>query len=71
MKGKVAQYVTIGTNDLPRAKEFYDSLFSDLGASSFAPNDRSFFWRIEGSDIVFGVFVPYNHTFFLYILLIN
>ena len=60
MKGKVAQYVTIGTNDLPRAKEFYDSLFYDLGASSFAPNDRSFFWRIEGSDIVFGVFVPYD-----------
>ena len=55
MKGKVAQYVTIGTNDLPRAKEFYDSLFSDLGASSFAPNDRSFFWRIEGSDIVLVV----------------
>ena len=43
MKGKIAKYVTVGTNDLNRAKEFYDALFSDLGVTSFGPNERSFF----------------------------
>ena len=44
MKGKIAKYVTVGTNDLNRAKEFYDALFSDLEVTSFGPNERSFFW---------------------------
>ena len=41
MKGKIAKYVTVGTNDLPRAKKFYDELFSELDVKSFGPNDRS------------------------------
>ena len=41
MKGKIAKYVTVGTNDLARAKQFYDALFEDLGVTSFGPNDRS------------------------------
>ena len=44
MSGKIAKYVTVGTNDLNRAKEFYDKLFEELGARSFAPNERSFFY---------------------------
>ena len=43
MKGKIAKYVTVGTNDLQRAKAFYDELFSELGVTSFGPNERSFF----------------------------
>ena len=27
-------YVTLGTNDLPRATAFYDALLADLGANS-------------------------------------
>ena len=46
MKGKIAKYVTVGTNDLERAKSFYDALFEDMGATSFGPNERSFFWTI-------------------------
>ena len=60
MKGKIAKYVTVGTNDLNRAKEFYDQLFSDLGVTSFGPNERSFFWTIPGDDTNFAVFVPYD-----------
>ena len=41
MAGKIAKYVTVGTNDLNKAKEFYDKLFEALGARSFAPNDLS------------------------------
>ena len=33
MKGKIAKYVTVGTNDLERAKKFYDELFEDLGVT--------------------------------------
>ena len=29
MKGKIAKYVTVGTNNLERAKKFYDALFED------------------------------------------
>ena len=46
MKGKIAKYVTVGTNDLERAKSFYDALFEDMGATSFGPNERSFFLMI-------------------------
>jgi len=60
MKGKIAKYVTVGTNDLQKAKVFYDALFEDLGATSFPPNDRSFFWRIKDDDTIFAVFVPYD-----------
>lgn len=55
MKGKIAKYVTVGTNDLQRAKEFYDQLFDELGVTSFGPNDRSFFWTIPGDDTNFAV----------------
>ena len=51
MKGKIAKYVTVGTNDLERAKSFYDALFEDLGATSFGPNERSFFWTIPGDAV--------------------
>ena len=60
MNGKIAKYITVGTNDLQKAKAFYDALFEELGASSFPPNDRSFFWQIKGDDTTFAVFVPYD-----------
>ena len=60
MSGKIAKYVTVGTNNLERAKEFYDALFEGLGAKRFPPNDRSFFWRIDGDDTNFAVFLPYD-----------
>jgi catechol 2,3-dioxygenase-like lactoylglutathione lyase family enzyme len=28
-------YVTLGTNDLERAAQFYDSLLSEIGAKAF------------------------------------
>ena len=60
MKGKIAGYVTVGTNDLNKAKEFYDGLLGELGATSFGPNERSFFWSIEGGETTFAVFIPYD-----------
>ena len=47
MAGKIAKYVTVGTNDLEKAKDFYDKLFESLSARSFAPNERSYFYTLN------------------------
>ena len=60
MSGKIAKYVTVGTNDLSKSKEFYDKLFESLEARSFAPNERSFFYTLKDDDTVFAIFVPYD-----------
>ena len=33
-------YVTVGTNDLPRATAFYDALLGEMGASRFMQMER-------------------------------
>jgi predicted lactoylglutathione lyase len=37
-------YVTLGTNDLPRATAFYDALLADLGAKRLWEFDRGIAW---------------------------
>lgn len=45
-------YVTLGTNDLPRAAEFYDALAKVLGASRVFEADTSIVWASsEGAAI--------------------
>ena len=60
MSGKIAKYVTVGTHDLNKAKEFNDNLFESLGARSFGPNERSYFYTLKDDDTVFAVFTPYD-----------
>ena len=52
--------MTVVTNVLVRAKFFYYALFEYMGATSFGPNERSFFWTIPGDDTNFAVFIPYD-----------
>jgi catechol 2,3-dioxygenase-like lactoylglutathione lyase family enzyme len=53
-------YVTLGTNDLPRAARFYDTLLSRLGAKRFLELDRLIAWSAgEGSPGI-GVCTPYD-----------
>jgi len=33
-------YVTLGTNDLPRAASFYDALLAELGGKRFMEDER-------------------------------
>lgn len=33
-------YVTLGTNDLPRAAKFYDQLLGEIGATRFMEDER-------------------------------
>ena len=60
MKNQLIGYTTIGTNDLDRAKEFYNNLFSEIGAVGFAANDRVFLWRVDGGSSMFAVTKPYD-----------
>jgi len=60
MKGKMIGYVTVGTNDLERAKQFYDNLFGELGARAFFANERIVFWTVKDGSSSFAVAKPYD-----------
>lgn len=53
-------YATVGSNDLDRAKSFYDSLFDSVGVSGLFDHPSG--GRIYGKDgkLMFGVLGPYN-----------
>lgn len=51
-------HVMIGTNDLPRAKEFYDALLGTLGVKPGFVDGHRAFWRT--STGVFAVSLPIN-----------
>ncbi len=53
-------YVTLGSNDIERAKAFYDALCAEIGAKSFAPNDRIFMWATERGQPMLAVCKPYD-----------
>ncbi len=40
-------YVTVGTNDMPRAAAFYDALLATLGAKRFMEADRFIAWAVS------------------------
>jgi len=60
MKGQMIGYVTVGTNDLERAKQFYDNLFGELGARSFFANERIVFWTVKDGASSFAIAKPYD-----------
>jgi predicted lactoylglutathione lyase len=60
MKGQMIGYVTVGTNDLKRSKQFYDNLFEELGARSFFANERIVFWTVKDGASSFAIAKPYD-----------
>lgn len=40
-------YVTVGTNDFPRAAAFYDALLAELGAKRFMDTDSFVMWMAK------------------------
>lgn len=53
-------YVTLGTNDMARAAEFYDALLAEVGGKRAMQGDRFISWSAgEGSPGI-GVIQPYN-----------
>ena len=53
-------YVTVGTNDLERSKQFYDNLFEELGVRSFFANERIVFWTVKDGASSFAIAKPYD-----------
>lgn len=53
-------YVTIGTNDLPRAASFYDALLGELGAKRMMENERFVAWSAQPGQPGLGVTKPFD-----------
>jgi catechol 2,3-dioxygenase-like lactoylglutathione lyase family enzyme len=53
-------YVTVGTNDLPRALSFYEKLFEPLGAYRIMENAQGVAWGFGPTAAAFGVLIPHD-----------
>lgn len=62
MQGKIVGYVTVGTNDLDRARKFYNELLAELGGVEMTLSERFCFWNVAGGQTVFSVFIPYDEA---------
>lgn len=53
-------YTLVGTNDLERAKRFYDALFDGTGATRTMETPRNCIWGTGWDKPMFGVVIPYD-----------
>ncbi len=53
-------YVTLGTNDLPRAAKFYDELLGEIGAKRFMEDERFIAWSVSPSAPGIGLTKPFD-----------
>lgn len=53
-------YVTLGTNDLPRACGFYDAMLGSLGARRIMEGDRFVAWGVSPKAPSLGVIAPFD-----------
>jgi catechol 2,3-dioxygenase-like lactoylglutathione lyase family enzyme len=53
-------YVTVGTNDMPRAAAFYDRLLGELGAKRFMEGERFIAWAVRPDLPGFGIITPFD-----------
>lgn len=53
-------YVTLGSNDLPRATAFYDALLGELGAKRVMEGPRFVAWGNSPKAPSLGVITPYD-----------
>jgi catechol 2,3-dioxygenase-like lactoylglutathione lyase family enzyme len=53
-------YVTLGTNDLPRARAYYDALLGQLGAKRIMEGDRFVAWGVSPTSPALGVIKPFD-----------
>ena len=55
-------YVTLGTNDLERAAQFYDSLLSEIGAKRFMETETFIAWVSSSKGAALSVTKPFDGT---------
>ena len=53
-------YVTLGTNDMPRAAAFYDKLLGILGAGRFMDTETFIAWAVAPDKPALSVARPYD-----------
>ena len=54
-------YVTLGTNDLPRAKAFYDTLLAEIGVKRLMEfGDRGYAWAAAMDKPMLCIMKPYD-----------
>ena len=53
-------YVTLGTNDLPRAAKFYDALAAELGTGRMMDFDTFIAWGTPGGGAGIGLTKPFD-----------
>lgn len=53
-------YVTLGTNDFPRAAAFYDALLAELGAKRFMDTDGYVMWLAQPGKPGICLVKPFN-----------
>jgi catechol 2,3-dioxygenase-like lactoylglutathione lyase family enzyme len=53
-------YVTLGTNDLPRAAAFYDALLAEIGAKRLWDYGRGIAWGVAPDKPSLGILKPYD-----------
>ena len=53
-------YVTLGTNDLPRAIAFYDALLAEIGIKRLMDYGRGMAWGVSMSQPSLGVVIPFD-----------
>ena len=53
-------YVTLGTNDLPRAAAFYDALLAEIGAKRLRDFGRGIAWSVAQDKPSLAIMKPYD-----------
>lgn len=53
-------YATLGTNDLPRAADFYDALLGELGAQRLMDFGRGYAWGTSMERPMLGIMKPFD-----------
>ncbi len=53
-------YATLGTNNLPRAAAFYDSLLADMGAKRLWEFDRGIAWGVSQEKPSLALMKPFD-----------
>ena len=53
-------YVTLGTNDIDRAAEFYDALLQEIGAGRFLETDKFIAWAVAPDTPALSVTKPFD-----------
>ena len=53
-------YVTVGTNDLPRAAAFFDAVLGELGAVRTMEYERMVIWSAGAGQPMIGAIKPYD-----------